>query len=137
MFRGLLVAGLVAGVALLATACWPFGDDENGLVITDRDDGTTVQLQKGDTLTVRLSSNVTTGFRWYVGESAGPELQFVREEPYEEPSSKTPVLGAGGTQVFTFKALSTGLVQVAMEYRRGFNPDEPAEKTFHFTADIR
>jgi inhibitor of cysteine peptidase len=137
MKRRVVLGGLLAVAALFAAGCWPFGDDENGVTISDRDDGTTVQMHKGDTLTVRLGSNITTGFRWYVGESAGPELQFVGESPYEEPSSKTPVLGAPGTQVFNFKAVGTGVVQVAMEYRQGVDPDVTAARTFHFTAEIR
>ena len=38
-------------------------------VVTDADKGGTVQIKMGDVLEVRLSSNPTTGYEWYLAET--------------------------------------------------------------------
>jgi inhibitor of cysteine peptidase len=109
------------------------------------DDGTTVRLTRGGTLTITLESNPSTGFSWYLAALAGPELELVGEPAYVPPVSTTPLVGAAGTQVFSLRATGIGMppagtpaiVQVALDYKRGFEPDTPPEKTFRVTVEIR
>jgi inhibitor of cysteine peptidase len=112
--------------------------------LKDADNGATVRLARGGTLTVTLESNPSTGFSWYLAALAGPELELVGEPQYVPPVSTTPVVGAPGTQVFTFRATGIGMpppgtpavVQVALDYKRSFEPDVPPEKTFRITVEI-
>ncbi|MPZ50554.1 MAG: hypothetical protein GEU75_14865 [Dehalococcoidia bacterium] len=48
-----------------------------------------------------------------------------------------PVLGAPGTEVFTFKATEAGTIQLVLEYRRSFEPEVPPSKTFRITAEVK
>ena len=112
--------------------------------LSDRDNGATVKLAQGGRLTISLESNPSTGFSWLVSGLAGPELQLVGEPEYVPPPSTTPVVGAAGAQVFTFGTTGIGMppkgqpaiVQVALEYKRSFEADVPAEKTFRATVEI-
>jgi len=112
--------------------------------LTDEDNGKTVRLARGGTMIVALESNPSTGFSWYVGETAGPELSLSGEPTFVPPGSTSPVVGAAGTQVFTFVTTDVGMppagtpavVQVVLEYKRGFEPNTPPEKTFKFTVEI-
>ncbi len=112
--------------------------------LSDADNGKTVRLARGGTVIVALQSNPSTGFSWYAGEMAGPELKLSGEPTFVPPTSTSPVVGAAGTQVFTFVTTDVGMpppgtpavVQVALEYKRGFEPNTPPEKTFKFTVEI-
>ncbi len=69
--------------------------------------GKEVTLAAGDTLTVTLESNITTGYSW--NETANISDKLVLQQTghkYETPA--TPALGAGGKEVWTIKALKAG-----------------------------
>lgn len=109
----------------------------NEVQLTDSDDGTTVQLANGGTLIVALPSNPTTGYSWSVSESSGAQLQLQGEPAFVPAGSTTPVLGAGGTEVFTFKAVDDGKADLKLEYRRPFEPNAAPEKTFSASVEIQ
>ena len=50
--------------------------------------------------------------------------------------STTPVVGAPGTEVFTFKATAAGDSTLKMEYRRSFEPASAPEDTFTVELEI-
>lgn len=139
MVRLAIYAGsLLLVVLALAVSC---GDDDGGypdeVQITDADNGSTVKLALDGELIVALASNITTGFSWSVGEQTGPQLELQGEPRYVPPGSTTPVVGAAGTQVFTFEAKSTGTAKLVLEYKRPFEPGVAPEKTFSLTVEIR
>jgi predicted secreted protein len=105
--------------------------------LSDGDDGETVELARGGKLIIALTSNPSTGFGWYVGEGAGRGLELLGEPRFVPAGSTGPVVGAPGTQVFSFEATERGASQMVLEYRRSFEPTVPAEKTFHVTVEVR
>jgi inhibitor of cysteine peptidase len=105
--------------------------------LTDADDGKTVQLADGGQLIVALASNPTTGYSWSVSEQSDRQLVLQGEPAYVPAGSTTPVVGAGGTQVFTFKATGTGTASLSLEYKRPFEPTAAPAKTFSVTVEIR
>jgi inhibitor of cysteine peptidase len=123
----------------------PSSDYEERVELTDADDGATVKLALGGELIIALESNPSTGFAWDVAEISGPQIELVGEPEFLPRESDTPVVGAPGTQVFTFSTTGTGMpagdepavVQVSLEYTRSFEPDTPPEKTYAVTVEIR
>ena len=105
--------------------------------LTDDENGSTVQLAPGGELIVSLASNPTTGFSWTVGEDSDAALVLQGEPRYVPPASTTPIVGAGGTEVFSFKAETEGTARLILEYRRPFAPDSPPDRTFSVTVEIR
>jgi inhibitor of cysteine peptidase len=138
VIRPLLFCALLLGLLNLGAAC---GDGDSGypdqVQLTDADDGSTVKLALGGELIVALASNITTGFSWSVGDQSAPQLELKGEPRYVPPGSTTPVVGAAGTQVFTFEAKSTGTAKLVLEYKRPFEPGVAPEKTFSVTVEIR
>lgn len=103
--------------------------------LTEPDDGTTVVLAADGTLIVALASNPSTGFAWAI-VSPEPEFLELDGEPKFVPAGSTsPVVGAGGTQVFTLKATGTGTSTLIMEYNRTTTPPEEPEDTFTVTVE--
>ena len=105
--------------------------------LTDADAGKSVKLANGGKLIVALVSNPSTGFRWAVAEPSPVQLRLEGEPKYVPPGSTTPVVGAAGTEVFTFTAVSAGTASLTLNYARSFEPAVAPEKTFIITVDIK
>ena len=138
MIRSLLFRAFLVGLLNIAVACGG-GDSEypDKLQLTDSDNGSSVKLALNGELNVALASNITTGFSWSVGDQSATQLELKGEPRYVPPGSTTPVVGAAGTQVFTFEAKSTGTAKLVLEYKRPFEPGVAPEKTFSVTVEVR
>ena len=86
---------------------------------------------------IALASNASTGFSWSIAEPGPERLELVGEPEYVPPGSTSPVVGAPGTQVFTFDAGSEGKDELTLEYKRGFEPDVEPEQTFSIDVEIK
>jgi predicted secreted protein len=140
---------LFAGVLLLALIVLACGDDDddggaddNGggaaaeVQVTDADDGATVQVALNGTLIVALTSNPSTGFAWHVEDPSPAQLRLEGEPAYVPPgSTTTPVVGAAGTEVFTFTAVEAGTAELVLVYERSFET-VPPERTYTLTVEV-
>jgi inhibitor of cysteine peptidase len=96
--------------------------------------GKQVELSVGQTLVVTLASNVTTGYSWSLtGISDESVLQKSGNE-YIAPT--TNLVGAGGQDVWTFKALKKGTSTISMGYSRPWETDTPPIETFGLTVVV-
>jgi inhibitor of cysteine peptidase len=103
--------------------------------LADGDIGATVRIAEGGRLVIALSSNPSTGYRWLA--VSPPDILLQEGEPrYVPPGSTSPVLGAPGTEVFTFRAEHQGTVQLMLDYRRQSEAD-PSAKTFQVVVEIK
>ena len=96
-----------------------------------------VQVGVGDSLTVTLCSNPTTGFQW--SESAqisDPNILQQTHHEYVPPEAKD-VVGAPGKEVWTFEALEKGTCSVSMEYSRPWEGGEEGAWTFALTVIVK
>jgi len=95
----------------------------------------------GDSFTVTLCSNPTTGFQWL--ESAQISDQTVLEQvdhkfvPPEAKDDRPSPPGTGGKEVWTFKALKKGTSTISMEYSRPWEGGEKRAWTFLLTVTVR
>jgi len=96
-----------------------------------------VSAAVGDSFTVTLCSNATTGFKW--SESAQISDQTVLQQTGHEfvsPDAKG-VVGAPGKEVWTFKALKKGTSTASLEYSRPWEGGEKGEWTFNLTVVVK
>ena len=98
-----------------------------------------VEVAVGDSFTVTLCSNPTTGFMW--SESAQISDQTVLQQtdhqlvmPESEPP---PPPGTPGQEVWTFQALNKGETTVSMEYSRPWEGGEKGNWTFALTVVVK
>jgi inhibitor of cysteine peptidase len=100
-----------------------------------------VEVGAGDTLTVTLCSNPSTGFSW--PESAQISDQTIAQQTDhkdvapEDEAGATPVTGAPGTEVWTFEALEKGTSTIYVEYSRPWEGGEKGEWTFRLTVVVK
>lgn len=103
------------------------------LSLGESDSGDAIRLVAGQRLTIKLPANATTGFSWVVAENGG--LTQIGEPAYAAPST-SGVVGAGGIATFAFEAATPGTERVRLEYRRPWEKNVPAEKTWGVTVIV-
>jgi predicted secreted protein len=129
---------MAVGVAVVLVALCGLASDSvvagevsgrKGVVVTEKDNGKTVKAAVGEQIIVRLASNPTTGYQWRIGKLEPAHLKPIGESHYEPPDSH--LVGAGGTEVFTFTTLKPGKTRLRLEYVRSWE-NKPI-KTFKVT----
>ena len=75
------------------------------VTVTDTDNNGEVNLNPGDTLVVRLTSNPSTGYSWSVAQN---DATLLRPLGNMYVRSRSKLMGAPGYQVFRFKAVGSG-----------------------------
>lgn len=79
----------------------------------------------GDTFEITLDSNATTGHTWRVQHDTGPITMTGRK--YDEPTSG--LMGAGGKETFTFKAVNPGDAELQFAYWREWEGENSIVET--------
>jgi len=129
-----LITVLLAALALALAGCGSSGGD---VVVTDADAGEAVTLGPGQNLVVRLESNPSTGYSWEAVE-VPRVLKGPAAPTHEQDSEGEGVVGAAGTDVFTFTASEgTGEGTLVLAYRRPWEENVPAEEEFVLEVTVR
>jgi inhibitor of cysteine peptidase len=105
------------------------------MTVTEQDNGKTIEVTKGATLVVKLSSNVSTGYSWSV-QSDSPLLKLL-DSNYKEQKQPAQVAGAPGVQTFQWQATAPGNATLKLEYRRPWEKAQSPAKTFSVNLQIR
>ena len=113
-------------VLVLLTSCG------GGIELTGEDEGTTVEATVGDTITLVLDSNLTTGYAWHLTEDLDQEVVRSVSSDYETTDDTD---GGGGEETWVFEAVGPGTTDVAFTYYFENEPDEPTED-FRFTVIV-
>ncbi|MFC2016935.1 protease inhibitor I42 family protein [Chloroflexota bacterium] len=95
------------------------------------------EIEVGDSVTVTLCSNPTTGFRW--SESAEISDQTVLEQvehTFISPEAENMV-GSAGKETWIFKGLEQGMSSISMEYSQPWEDGIKAEWTFNLTVFVQ
>jgi predicted secreted protein len=97
-------------------------------LISEEDDGSTIEARDGDALMVALRGNATTGFAWSdVTENLVPVLESVSGTDYFSGSASG--VGGGGVFLFRYRAFAVGTQVLRFEYARPWEDIPPAEST--------
>ena len=93
--------------------------------------GQVLVVQVGETFTVKLCSNPSTGFQW-VEEVEISDSAIIKQENHEfigPESEPPPPPGTPSQEVWTFKALKEGSSTIYLEYSRPWEGGEQGEWT--------
>ena len=111
----------------VAIPCEEFRENPNS-IIND------FQIEIGDKITVKLCSNPTTGFQWGY-EMSGDNAIKEEDHDFEEPNGD--VVGASGTEVWTFEGTAEGTTVVLMEYSQPWEGGIKKEWTYRMNITVR
>jgi inhibitor of cysteine peptidase len=128
---GLLVIAVVVGIAGASAG------EGHAATVDASDSGSQIDLAVGETLTVNLESNPTTGFQWLL-RSIGHEgvLGEAGHEYVMDTTMDPPPPGTAGVEIWTFTALAEGETTISMEYSRPWDGGEKAVQTFELTVVV-
>jgi inhibitor of cysteine peptidase len=101
------------------------------LNLTELDNGNTVVAHPGNTIIINLDENPSTGYQWD-NETQTKILTLTSAEFVPPP---TPIPGAGGKRVYTFKVNQTGTGDIQLKYWR--SSEGTTGDTKHFTVTIQ
>jgi predicted secreted protein len=110
------------------------------LALTEADNGKSFKVSVGDTISVVLAGNPTTGYLWEsaMAEEASPLLTLNGgEATYTPDNVGTNVVGAGGKYTFVFTAAAAGQVELKLKYWRSFEAQAEPLQTFGVTITVQ
>ncbi|MBA7716522.1 hypothetical protein ES703_125595 [subsurface metagenome] len=116
-------------VTLILAVCLVAGCGGGVKAYSDPEETIGISPDKEFIILIALESNPTTGYSW---EASYDEtmLELV-EETYELGEyAKQGVVGAGGTELFRFRALNSGEVEITMVYKRAWEEEILDQKVF-------
>jgi predicted secreted protein len=131
--RRLYAGSWLLPVVLFVTVCGSTMASAATKVVTDADKGSTVVLKTGDVLEVRLSSNPTTGYEWYVHKQSTPLLK----PSGESQTDAAPGEGRPIVQIFKFATAGKGTGVLLLHYVRSWEPPDPNEEQFNLHVTIQ
>lgn len=121
----------IAVVLALVVSC----AHRSEVVLTEADNRSTIAIEAGETLVVRLASNPTTGYRWNL-ENLPQQLELEGGEATFDPPART-LPGAGGHEVFRFRGKAPGRETIELRYQREWETDAPPAAEYRLTVEIR
>jgi len=99
-----------------------------------------IDVSAGDTFSVTLCSNPTTGFQWsHFAQISNQSVLEQTDHQFSLPENgnQPPAIGAPGQEIWTFKALKKGTGTVSMEYSRPWAGGEKGEWTFVLNVSVK
>ena len=120
----LAFAGCTRGAAADGTT----GGALKDIVVTERDSGAAITLQRGQAVTVKLEGIPGTGYAWHLVQCDPAVLSPAGEST--EARTDPRVIGGPATKVFRFKALAPGRTPLEFHYKRIWEKDKPPLRTF-------
>ena len=128
---------LLVALGLVFLGCTPEEPaPEEPLHVDASYDGKEVEFTTDRLLVVTLESNATTGFQWELAELTNEEALKYVEDKYNAPEA-TGLVGAGGTEEWTFKSLEKGTSIISMEYSQSWDGGMKAVNTFTLTVVVK
>jgi len=103
-------------------------------VKTYSDPEQTIEINAGSQFDIALESNPTTGYSWEASYDQD-QLELVDQSYEPGENAQQGLVGAGGTDIFRFKALKSGQTQVMMSYKRSWETEYLEQKIF--TVDVK
>jgi predicted secreted protein len=103
-------------IALLATlvvfvAC---GGGSGTIQLSERDTGSSVEAKVGTTLVVTLRANHSTPYHWVLTQAPDPNVLVKTSNTYESEGDQA---GAGGSEVWKFRARGEGSTALQLNYQ--------------------
>ncbi|MCX6007491.1 MAG: protease inhibitor I42 family protein [Chloroflexi bacterium] len=97
-----------------------------------------INVSNGETITVTLFSNATTGFKWVEStQISDPQVLQQVDHKYIAPGDTGGKVGVGGTEVWSFKALKAGKSTISTEYSQPWEKGTKGTWTFKLNVTVK
>ena len=126
---------LILFVILFFNGCWYSSGGSTDLLLTEKDNGRTIEVNIKTKIIIELSSNPSTGYQW---EPANLDDSFIKqdgESVYVVNDECKGLDGCGGKEQFIFRVIKTGNGRINLVYQR--SPKENPVKKFQIDIKVR
>jgi inhibitor of cysteine peptidase len=107
----------------------------NDVVLGASDRGRSIEIRPGDTVTIHLPENPTTGYQWQVAADSSAALGAIASLIHKGfAPAATSAAGAGGERTLVFEARAPGQASLRLLSKPSWRGDEAAEQVF--TVDL-
>ena len=97
-------------------------------IINPKDNTEIVNLAIGQNVIVHLDANPSTGYRWEIVDNDEDLLPLISRD-YQQHDAAVGMVGVGGIESLTFKAIKKGQVTLKLQYARAMpNPDDTSKQ---------
>jgi len=121
---------LLLAVLALAVSCGPFTETKLDI----NDNGSQVEIERGQVLAITLESNASTGYTWEVIELDDSILQQVGEPEFRIRSNRP---GDPNDMTIRFEAVNTGQTTLKLLYHRRWEKEEAPQEIFSIKVVVR
>ena len=104
--------------------------------MTKDDNGKSVTVRPGDTVQIKLKSNRTTGYSWALTGKLDEKVLKSEGNEYKVDEHPAGMVGVGGNDVWTFKALAAGRTEIVLGYARPWEKDKEPAQAFKLTVVV-
>jgi inhibitor of cysteine peptidase len=114
-------------------------ENQTNMFLLAGGDETAVTVKAPGEFSLKIESNPTTGYSWWLQEPGKKEKSLLKfkEQKVEEPGEQSrPRLGAPTYEIFIFEALQPGVAVLELQYRRPWEKDVPPIKKHKVTVTI-
>ena len=126
---------VVTSVMSVLCSCTWFGGPRH-YELTEKDSGRTLHLDRGDTFTVLLAANPTTGYLWKLGTPPYDEkVMIMRGDRYIQPDEQ--LCGAPGKRSLSFLAEGSGRTGLRLIYVRPWEKNTKPVKEFNLMVIVK
>ena len=94
-----------------------------------------IQTKVGELFTVTLDANPTTGYSWDFAKPIDGAILKLASSEFKRPDTK--LMGAGGKQIWTFRAMDKGKTTITLKYFRPWEKDVTPVKVASVEVVIR
>ena len=126
---GLIIIMMLFSAAL--NACSSGAGDQ---ILTDADHGQTIEMNVGDTFSVELESNPSTGYSWQVAAMDNAVLKQIGQPEFKPESDQ---VGAGGIEILRFETVGRGQSILKLIYHRPWDQDVPPLETYEVRVVVK
>ena len=109
---------------------------ESIMLSTSIDTSTKRHVKAGDTFNIQLRSNPTTGYRWQLVEPFDKTRLEKVSNHYQADANPNRMVGVGGTETWTFKALKSGHAEIQLRYIRSWEAQDPSAQVAKYQIKI-
>lgn len=93
-----------------------------------------IKIKSGKEFTLTMESNRTTGFEWQL--AAPLDEKIIRLVGSEYMPTKPQLIGSGGEELWTFKAIGPGKANILFKYARPWEKDAPPAQKEAFSISV-
>jgi len=133
----LIPSALIFLLIFMFTAFNACTQSSSVLSFTEKDNGSSISMDKGQRFEIKLESNMTTGYSWQLPEDAGGKVVSMVSSEYIETEKDKEMVGAGGVETFIFEAKEAGQVEIMLEYVRPWEENTEPEKVFKIKVTVQ